>query len=814
MKKTLWILLLLLTGISSYAFDFVQNGKALCEIAVPVEMSDLEIMAKNDLAAVLKKITGADFKVVREDQVKSPAIYVGNTRYAIDRGFGKDKFQDEEWLIRTDGKNLILNGGGLAGSFFSVQALLRKAGYYMLTFDQEIYPRQATLSLKNIDERKKPAFAGRCLYDSFPENAYNAGISFELASAYNMFLLRNLQNCPGQNACKLRPFYIGKSFNILQYPHYHSLLSFVHPDKYFKTHPEYYAMDKAGKRVKPRTIGIGTSLCMSNPRVVEIAKQSMVDMIRKNRETLPEEYLPQVYDISLLDDFGYICYCPECTKVINRHGGPQNGGTNSLLMLFSNAVAEAAAKEQPGAIVRIFNYNHDIPSKTVKPVPNILIWYSDHFTRGDTYRPLTSKFNRYALQRFMNWKNSGAKLMIWDYWNLPGTEKRPETVIDSIQPDFQLFHKSNVTSLFIEAGRQLYCPQTFSDLHYFVGAQLMIDPYQDVEKLIGLFVRGYYGPAADVMREYLEALRKGVKEHPTLQISVSIARWKFFTSDFVVNWYKKLTAAEKSLPENSPYRARVRADKLTLLWAVCVARESFYQPFAKAGISMDDLEKECYSAAKKYLTRLGPHRDKNYARNLDADWEVVSAKIPIPPIFKDIPIERLRLVGYPFFRQVRSHDTSIVKDPEATCGTALKSAHRMLAHHGILKQFGARNEYCSTAFFLDNLNLGGRVELKLDKVPQDEKYHWYRIPGTFDLKSRACFWGHGWGIQMRVSHVYVLTDGVANNNLWQGWFRAKFTGPAYVKGSKQRNAIWIDLVALTRPGEASLAKYPASGLVK
>ena len=47
----------------------------------------------------------------------------------------------------------------------------------------------------------------------------------------------------------------------------------------------------------------------------------------------------------------------------------------------------------------------------------------------------------------------------------------------------------------------------------------------------------------------------------------------------------------------------------------------------------------------------------------------------------------------------------------------------------------------------------------------------------------------------------MLTDGTAADNTWdEVWFSAKFTGPSYVPGSKKDDAIWVDMVVLTRKG--------------
>jgi hypothetical protein len=100
---------------------------------------------------------------------------------------------------------------------------------------------------------------------------------------------------------------------------------------------------------------------------------------------------------------------------------------------------------------------------------------------------------------------------------------------------------------------------------------------------------------------------------------------------------------------------------------------------------------------------------------------------------------------------------------------------------------------------LSNHRSTGRVALPLRQVPQDEKYHWFRIPGAIELKPVSDFWAHGWAIQASTNHWFTLTNGDPLDNTYdQVWFSAKFTGPAYVKGSTKENAIFVDMAVITR----------------
>ena len=155
------------------------------------------------------------------------------------------------------------------------------------------------------------------------------------------------------------------------------------------------------------------------------------------------------------------------------------------------------------------------------------------------------------------------------------------------------------------------------------------------------------------------------------------------------------------------------------------------------------------------------------------------------------------MITYRNFSSKRSLGASIVKDPESIHGKALKAADPRPERHGAGKKIG--KSYYTTQFVLGNHKAPGKIEVVLKQVPQDEKYHWFRIPGSIELRAVSYFWGQAWAIQAATKHWYVLTDGNPLDNTWdQTWFHAKFTGPAYVKGSQKENAIYIDMVVVTR----------------
>ena len=119
MKRIVFLLvfsLLISLPAAEHPFTLSQNGKAQCVIALPEKPSRYDRMAADDLKSYLGKITGGDFRIVSEKDVKGNAIFLGESKAAAKAGL-KD-FQNEEWCIDSpDGKQLILTGARPIGGF-------------------------------------------------------------------------------------------------------------------------------------------------------------------------------------------------------------------------------------------------------------------------------------------------------------------------------------------------------------------------------------------------------------------------------------------------------------------------------------------------------------------------------------------------------------------------------------------------------------------------------------------------------------------------------------------------------------------------
>ena len=468
-------------------------------------------------------------------------------------------------------------------------------------------------------------------------------------------------------------------------------------------------------------------------------------------------------------------------------------------------MASEIVKEYPEIKIRTFAYSavKDVP-KTIRPVDNVILQYCDDFPISDCHRPLTDKFNLEILGRLKKWHDTGAKISLWDYWNMGDRyfiPPRIETVTDAIQPDMRAFRDMGILGLYLEAERDLVHPQNFIDLNYFLAAQFMINPDKDQEKLINTFMDGYYGPAAPEMKKYLQLLRYGVKNHPSVQRTMAEARWKFITPEFMLNSYNMLKTAEAKTSPESLFRKRVHYEMIPLLWQISLSHFENEKNFKAAGISMEQVEKECHEYCLEYIRRNNPSTPERHIEELEKQFAMLTAKIPVPEQFRKYSEGDIRVYGYPQFKPRPSQFGTIVEDHDSATGKALISCNPSPDYYGsktlVQGNDGRKWSFRASEFGVYNQDANCKNFIVEDPA-SDEKYHWYKIPKV-EIASKSLFWGHCWALQLDLSQAYQLADGISDNNTWDVWFSAKFTGPAWVKDSTKENAVYLDMVVLVRP---------------
>ena len=759
------------------SFPLVKSGK---NIPVIYYAKGQEFAAK-ELGYILEKMTKVKFTPEPYTKaVKTPSFIIGKTPEAENAGADFSKFAPDEWFVKKAGEKIILAGGSNQGSLYAVYELMEKfAGVSFPALDVEVIPEKTFLLIpEDLYIQGKPAFLHRTIYDGIAGG--NRNYAQHLIEKRRLFNTRNRESAIKRTI----------QYDVCtQYNAGHNLYFFVDPDKYFKTNPEYFSMNEKGKRFLGKNKYVGSQLCMTNKDIVKITVESLKKYIKKDRAALPKEKWPVIYKISQLDSTNFICLCPDCKKLTEKEGNE-----SALIIHYLNAVVQEINKTYPEIKIGASFYvsTEEVP-KTLRPHKNLICEWNDLYSKGDLYRPFTSKFNTARRKIYERWTEvTPHGVSLWDYHNMGATTVPPrlETVVDSLAADLKYFHSKGTVRYISEMqdGVIIYgATQLFLDLQYYVGKRLLIDPSLEPEKLIKHFMHHYYGLAEKSMTEILTRVRKGVKSEPNKMI-LQIKERSYQTGKFIRPVLELWQKAMKETRPGTIYRTHVEQDGMIILGAA----------LRKQGLLKGKERKELLTLYKKIAEKRiktlvsEKHRKKVFKRleEMIREFELSQIIVETPAEFRHIPKDRIFVYGWPHFREYSHKPDQVIyeDDPSSPAKRAAIPPPALAAQY---------EQYKPSSFGVYDFASKQSLVNKNKKVYQDEKYHWI-YAGRADIQPGSFFWAFRWVLQIPFAGVWQLSDGIKEGNKWHVYVSARFTGPAYVKGSKSPNKLYIDYVVLTR----------------
>jgi hypothetical protein len=765
-------------------------------IVYAIDAIDPEKKAADELKTYLTKIFGVDYSLQAEDKVLdgASAIYVGQTAFARKAGLDFTQISEEEYIIRTVVPNLIIGGGQPRGTWNGVHHFLqRELGCHFFTWDCEVIPQRENLPLPNLELRRKPSFTGRTIY--LP--SWDFGQSGKV-SDWQSRNFANIYSSAYDRFSKSKAAMMS-----------HNEFFWVDPRKYAVSNPEFYS--NKGKFInmpKERGRNQEGNLCWTNRQVWEITLAELLEIIKKDRTELPKLAWPRVYQISPNDNAPY-CRCDACNAVLAAEGSRAGA-----LLQYVNFVANGIAREYPDVKIMTFAYvETEDPPKNIRPAANVIMQWADLYSRSDCYRPLTGDFNVQQKARLDGWKKLGAKLAVWDYWNMGITgvyfdPPRIETMVDAIAPDLRYFAASGVEAMMVENEFCQKNPQNFYDLQVYLGLQLMADVTLPEETLIKEYMTGCYGPAAPAMEEFLALLRQSVKNEKKPLYYITNPVRSYSDGAFLAKVYNLLKQAQAAVPPDSDYYRRIQQEKITPLAAII--NNPQYDFLQRTGLKKEELVAE-YRVAR--LSRIEQavvpaERQKKDKEQLEKDIAGMLLEIPVPDHLKEC--KKILKFAWPQMLDGDDRSSKIEIDPDSEVGKALvcrKAGFRLREQnkdnesdeeHDLLKPF-AGGYYPNSFGIYSSSDKRNASTIRTD-VPQDEKYHWYKI-NAFDFGPNTSLWGFYWYASVNLSFAYTAADGLPGYNIWETWISVKYAGPAYVKGSTQKNGVFLDSVILVKPEE-------------
>lgn len=460
-----------------------RNGSAVCAISLGDSATPTEKTAALELGSYLSEITGAEFVVIPPSKIDgAPVIAIGpEAARAVAPGIDLDraKLGDDGIVILTVGSNLLLTGaiGSRRGTLYAVYQFLEQyIGVRWWTSTETSLPKQATLHISSINKRYVPPITYRSILYRDVVGGTGSGNQMASDPAHMRFAVRMKLNGDFHT---IAPEW-GGQYTIVGWCHHSFAL--MPPEKYFKDHPEWYS-EIDGKRVWER----GQLCCTNEDMIAELTK-NVIALVKQNPDA-------KMIDVSQNDWIGN-CQCANCRKIDEAEGSP----AGSILYAI-NKVAEAVDKVDPEYKVEFIAYQYSRKApKTVRPRKNVIVRVC--VIERSCTQPIDSKINAALLQDLRDWSAIAPNLMVWDYTDQLSCSLKIHPNVAVLAPDFKTYALNNAKGVFCE-GDDYTIPIGDDELKHYVMAHALWNPAVRTKKLIDEFVKGYYGPAAPMIRKYV-----------------------------------------------------------------------------------------------------------------------------------------------------------------------------------------------------------------------------------------------------------------------------------------------------------------------
>jgi hypothetical protein len=321
------VVLMLTVGRASAQVVIAKKGAPAAVIVVSADAGDTVRYAADELGFFLHFIVGAPIPVVTDARLETDAVSWGSplapaspplpgsrpspalSRILVGEGavrlaepdFRAASLGDEEIVVRTRGRDLLLVGGSPRGTLYSVYTFLEDVlGCRWWTSEAWLIPRKPSLAVESVAIQYAPPLEYR-------EPFWFPAFDPEWAA-------RNKANGVRAGGGSRRGgHHVYEGF-------VHTFYSLIPPEKYFADHPDWFS------EVEGRRTCENAQLCLTN----EAMRRELVRNLKLRLHDNPEATIASVSQNDCYNN----CACPRCRAVDEEEGSPAGS-----LLRFVNAVA-------------------------------------------------------------------------------------------------------------------------------------------------------------------------------------------------------------------------------------------------------------------------------------------------------------------------------------------------------------------------------------------------------------------------------------------------------------------------------------------
>jgi hypothetical protein len=565
------------------SLDLCRDGVSEYRIVLNPGASASEKFAAEELSEHFKLCTGVGLPISETPAgTDSPMIVLGCGE--LSRKLGVDPSRDrlgvEGCLIQTAGKNVVIAGTPEVGTLNGTHRFLEDyLGVRWYAPGVTKTPAQKTIRLAAVNRIVRPAFEYRntSYYPQYRDD--------------RKFLTRVGLNS-GRNS-GTEP--LGIQYNIDG--NCHTYFNFVSPEEFFDKHPEYFS-EINGVRLRDHT-----QLCLTNPDVLRIVTERMLERMKQDPGARSHDFSQMDYD--------NICRCPSCQAINDQY--KTRGGTQ---FWFLNQLAERTSKVYPTKLVSTLAYQYTVdPPQGMKLHPNVAIWLCHIHPSCDSHAIGTCSHNAVFKGWAEQWSKLTRHLFIWHYSTDFAHYYCPFPNLRALAGDIRFYRDIGVTGIYFQGMSCKGGGGEFSLLRPYLCMKMSINPDLDANAVIREFLDGYYGAAAEPIRQYINLIHDKV-EKDNIHMDLDTNPGEGYLPDEILDRSDKLfDQAEAAAGRDPVLLDRVKVARMPLAYARLFPRMGY----AIENQKLTFLGKKGTPAdAAAFLQQMKDHGFENY-RETDDD---------------------------------------------------------------------------------------------------------------------------------------------------------------------------------------------------
>ncbi|HWL53375.1 MAG TPA: DUF4838 domain-containing protein [Chthoniobacteraceae bacterium] len=278
----------------------------------------------------------------------------------------------------------------------------------------------------------------------------------------------------------------------------HSYSDWISDAGYLASNPEFFSL-LGGRRVRHKE---GGQLCLSS----EAMRAAFIGNLRAFMGEHPET---AVLGICPNDGYGW-CECEPC-RALDSEDDRETGHVNRRVALFIETVCEAMKESHPRLVIGHYSYSNfsDFHLYLKAPPSNLLVSATTFRCYSHAIDDAGCPHNRPLWERIEGLRRHLEHVYIYDYlfyrWHgLPQANWRV------VEADIAAYERLGIRGYLTEAPPPTAEKYGSAHLVLYIIARLLQDRRQTASQLLEDYCAHRFGPAAEAMRRYFDALADGV----------------------------------------------------------------------------------------------------------------------------------------------------------------------------------------------------------------------------------------------------------------------------------------------------------------